>query len=240
MFRPLIAATLVIALAGGCGDKTFAPGTAAEGASPAPPRDLAQSEKPVGDPRELLENLSQDLLDKLKEVETDEEAALLEEEIWDAWLVSGSATVDTLMKRGLEYQQAEDLEGARDAFDRAIALKPDYAEAWNRRAVLFFEDGKYDEAVADLESAHARCPFSPPQRLALAARLCLVRFGVFFKERDDGAGHVLARRPFDAFQPRRGVDLHDNRPALRAQHVNTRHIEAHGLAGLQGRRLFRC
>lgn len=153
MFRPLIAATLVIALAGGCGDKTFAPGTAAEGASPAPPRDLAQSEKPVGDPRELLENLSQDLLDKLKEVETDEEAALLEEEIWDAWLVSGSATVDTLMKRGLEYQQAEDLEGARDAFDRAIALKPGYAEAWNRRAVLFFEDGKYDEAVADLETA---------------------------------------------------------------------------------------
>ena len=52
-----------------------------------------------------------------------------------------------------EYQQENDLEGARDAFDRAIALKPDYAEAWNRRATLFFNDGKYDEAVADLESA---------------------------------------------------------------------------------------
>ena len=37
-------------------------------------------------------------------------------------------------------------------FDRAIAIKPDYAEAWNRRALLFFNDGKYDEAIADLES----------------------------------------------------------------------------------------
>jgi tetratricopeptide (TPR) repeat protein len=153
MFHKAIAATLLIALAGACGDKSFAPGTAAEGASSAAPRELALSEKPVGDPRDLLENLSQDLLDKLKEVETDEEAAMLEEEIWDAWLVSGSATVDTLMKRGLEYQSSEDLEGARDAFDRAIALKPDYAEAWNRRAVLFFNEGKFDEAVADLESA---------------------------------------------------------------------------------------
>lgn len=153
MFRTAIAATCLLALLAACGDKTFSPGTAGESATGAAPHDLAQSEKPVGDPRELLENLSQDLLDKLKASESDEEAAMLEEEIWDAWLVSGSATVDTLMKRGLEYQSEDDIEGARDAFDRAIALKPDYAEAWNRRAVLFFKDGKYDEAVADLESA---------------------------------------------------------------------------------------
>lgn len=152
MVRTSIAAILLIALAGGCGDKTFAPGTAADGAG-ASAAGPARTEVNPDDPEAVLENLSQDLLDKLKEVETDEEAAMLEEEIWDAWLVSGSATVDTLMKRGLEYQQAEDLEGARDAFDRAIALKPDYAEAWNRRAVLFFNDGKFDEAVADLESA---------------------------------------------------------------------------------------
>ena len=53
---------------------------------------------------------------------------------------------------------AENLEAARDAFDRAIAILPDYAEAWNRRAVLFFNDGKYDEAIADLESALIREP----------------------------------------------------------------------------------
>ena len=138
-------------------DKAFSPGKSQEAAG-AKAKELAQSEKPVEDPRKALENLSQDLLDKLKSTETDEEAASIEEEVWDAWLVSGSPTVDVLMKRGLEFQEKNDLEGARDAFDRAIALRPEYAEAWNRRAVLFFNDGKYDEAIADLESALTREP----------------------------------------------------------------------------------
>ncbi len=126
----------------GCGDKSFSPGTA--GQAQAANQNAAASQP---------ENLSQELLDKLKDTKNEAEAATLEEEIYDAWLVSGSATVDTLMKRGLEYQQGEDLEGARDAFDKAIAILPDYAEVWNRRAALFFNDGKYDEAIKDLESA---------------------------------------------------------------------------------------
>jgi len=147
-----LALTLAAVLALSACDKSFAPGTAAEEGGPAA-KELAQSEKEVGDPREGLANLSQDLLDKLKETETDEEAAAIEEEVWDAWLVSGSPTVDVLMQRGLEYQQMQQLDDAREAFDRAISIQPEYAEVWNRRAVLFFNDGKYDEAIADLESA---------------------------------------------------------------------------------------
>jgi len=147
MFRYSLSAIALLALVAACGDKTFAPGTAGDAAPPAVAT-TAEGEA-VGEET----NLADDLLDKLKEVGTDEEATALETEIFETWLVSGSPTVDTLMQRGLEYQAAEDLEGARDAFDKAIAIKPDYAEAWNRRAVLFFNDGKYDEAVADLESA---------------------------------------------------------------------------------------
>lgn len=98
-------------------------------------------------------NLSQELLDKLKATESEDEAASIEEEVWDAWLVSGSGTVDILMRRGLDAQEQEDPELARDMFDRVIMIKPQYAEGWNRRALLFFNDGQYDEAVADLESA---------------------------------------------------------------------------------------
>lgn len=144
MYRLVL--TLSAALALTACDKSFAPGTAGDASAS---KELAAAE----DEKTGEGNLSQELLDKLKETETDAEAAALEEEVWDAWLVSGSPTVDVLMQRGLEYQQGENLEAARDAFDRAIALKPDYAEAWNRRAVLFFNDGKYDEAIADLESA---------------------------------------------------------------------------------------
>jgi len=112
----------------------------------------AENGKPGEDETKEIGNVSQELLDKLKTIGSDEEAAMVEEEIWDAWLVSGSGTVDILMKRGLEYQEQEDMEGAREMFDRVITIRPEYAEAWNRRALLFFNDGKYDEAVADLES----------------------------------------------------------------------------------------
>lgn len=146
MYRISIALAAVLALSA-C-DKSFAPGTAAD--------DAAKKVLAAGETAEGEGNISQDLLDKLKASESDSEAAALEEEVWDAWLVSGSPTVDVLMQRGLEYQEADNLDAARDAFDRAIAILPDYAEAWNRRAVLFFNAGKYDEAIADLETALTR------------------------------------------------------------------------------------
>jgi Tfp pilus assembly protein PilF len=99
------------------------------------------------------DSLSQELLDKLKKAATDAEAAELEEQVWDAWMNSGSPTVDILMKRGLEALEGDDPELARDMFDRAILIKPDYAEGWNRRSLLFFNEGKYGEAVQDIEAA---------------------------------------------------------------------------------------
>jgi len=146
MFRSILISLIVLPLATACGDKTFSPGPSAQ--TPGAAASSAEAEEAAEN-----KNISQELLDKLKATKDEAEATMLEEEIWDAWLVSGSATVDTLMERGLQYQENEDLEGARDAFDKAIAILPEYAEAWNRRAVLFFNAGKYDEAIADLESA---------------------------------------------------------------------------------------
>lgn len=102
---------------------------------------------------EAEKTLADELLDELTAAETSQEAALKEEEIWDAWLLSGSPTVDVLMQRGVEAQEARNLELARDMYDRALMIKPDYAEAWNRRALLYFNDGRYDEAMSDLEAA---------------------------------------------------------------------------------------
>jgi tetratricopeptide (TPR) repeat protein len=150
----LLSAALIVACGGPAADKAAAkdkPSVAAQAdALAANPADGAKTGED-GEKKELG-NVSQELLDKLKTTASEEEAARLEEEIWDAWLVSGSGTVDVLMKRGLDYQEQEDLDGAREMFDRIITIKPEYAEAWNRRALLFFNDGKYDEAVADLES----------------------------------------------------------------------------------------
>lgn len=156
----LLAATAALAL-GACdksGKSAAKPaGTEVAAADPkvAPPADGAaptDGAAKEGEEGKLPVDLSEELLGKLTASKSEEEAATLEEEIWDAWLLSGSPTVDILMKRGVEAQESEDIELARDMYDRAIIIKPDYAEAWNRRALLFFNDGKYDEAMADLES----------------------------------------------------------------------------------------
>jgi Tfp pilus assembly protein PilF len=57
------------------------------------------------------------------------------------------------MTRAQDAVEANDLDRARDMYDRAITIKPDYPEAWHRRARVFANDGKYDEAIADLEGA---------------------------------------------------------------------------------------
>ncbi len=90
---------------------------------------------------------------KLKNAPSESEANDLAQDIWDSWMESGSATVDMIMERGTEAQAVGDAETARAFFDRAILIKPDYPEAWNRRAGLFLQDENFPEALRDLEQA---------------------------------------------------------------------------------------
>ncbi len=143
--RYVLAAVLAGAALAACGEPSVSTEKQAQA--------LAGVDAAAAAPRASEDNLAQSLIDKLTEAEDAMDAAALEEEIWDAWLLSGSPTVDILMRRGVEAMETDDLELARDMFDRAILIKPAYAEGWARRAVIFFNDGQYDEAIADLESS---------------------------------------------------------------------------------------
>jgi len=93
---------------------------------------------------------SEELFEKLKNAEGEREVALAEADVLAAWMDSGSATVDLIMSRADEAVAAGDMEHARALYDRAILIKPDFPEAWNRRAALFLADDKFDEALRDL------------------------------------------------------------------------------------------
>lgn len=151
--RPVLLACVCLLAVSACdksgkGKLAAAPGDATA-AAPA----LGPDGKPLPGKDKPKESAANELLDKLSVAKTTEQAAAIEKDVWDAWLVSGSATVDILMKRGVEAQEHDEKDLARDMYDRAIMLKPEYAEGWNRRALLFFNDGKYDEAMADIEAA---------------------------------------------------------------------------------------
>jgi len=90
---------------------------------------------------------------RLKGAAEEAEAADIAADIWATWLESGSPTVDLLMQRAMEAVEYDDLETARELLDRVILLKPDYPEAWHRRAGLFLESENYPEAFRDLNEA---------------------------------------------------------------------------------------
>jgi tetratricopeptide (TPR) repeat protein len=87
-----------------------------------------------------------------------ESAKAIEQRIWALWFVSGSDTADLLMTRVRTALEAKDLDLAREVLDAIIDLKPDYVEAWNRRAMVFFMKKDYGRAMADIRQVLAREP----------------------------------------------------------------------------------
>ncbi len=91
------------------------------------------------------------LFDRLRTAKTEEEAKVVNAMIEVAMLQSGSDTIDLLMFRALSAVQNQDTALAMDLLDTVIALKPDYAEGWNKRATLYFMKRDYGKAISDVE-----------------------------------------------------------------------------------------
>jgi Tfp pilus assembly protein PilF len=85
-------------------------------------------------------------------------AQQIEAKIWRIWSESGSATVDILLERAQAAEAAGDAQLARSFLDQAVQLMPDYAEAYNRRAVLAFDADDAASALADIEDTLKREP----------------------------------------------------------------------------------
>lgn len=98
------------------------------------------------------------LFDQLAKAQSPAEAALIEDEIWRQWSDSGSPTLDLIMLRGLKALEAQEYAVALDMFSTAIEIQPDYAEAWNKRATLYYVINDYDAAIADVTQVLAREP----------------------------------------------------------------------------------
>jgi len=91
------------------------------------------------------------LFEKLQETQNPIEAKQLERQIWAAWSKSESDTLDALMGGGIAVMEKGDYGRAQEIFSTMIELKPDYAEAYNKRATVRFLAGDYAGSVADIE-----------------------------------------------------------------------------------------
>lgn len=92
-----------------------------------------------------------DLFQKLHDAPSEDDAKPIDALIQSRMMRSGSATVDLLMDRALVAVQADNKALAFDILDSVIALKPEYAEGWNKRATLYFLSHDYGKAISDVE-----------------------------------------------------------------------------------------
>jgi tetratricopeptide (TPR) repeat protein len=98
------------------------------------------------------------LFDALKAAPDGESAKAIEQRIWALWFASGSDTADLLMTRVKTAVEGKDLDLAAKLLDAIIEIRPEYAEAWNRRATLNFMKKDFGGALSDIRQVLAREP----------------------------------------------------------------------------------
>jgi tetratricopeptide (TPR) repeat protein len=79
-------------------------------------------------------------------------------EIWDIWRESGRPALDMMMLEGRRFMQQGILHSALGNFGFIIKVQPDFAEAWHKRATVYFLMGDYEASIADIERTVALEP----------------------------------------------------------------------------------
>jgi tetratricopeptide (TPR) repeat protein len=117
-----------------------------------PPSELPPIER--NDPNNNLDTL----FAALKIAPDEDSAKAIEDRIWALWMVSGSDTCNILMARVKAATDAKDYDLALKLLDDIVAIKPDYVEAWNERATIYYLKDDYAHAIADIGEVLAREP----------------------------------------------------------------------------------
>src|SRR5450432_1761862 len=98
------------------------------------------------------------LFEALKLAPDDTTAKTIEERIWALWVVSRSDTANLLMSRVKTAIEAQDTDLAIELLNDIVKIKPDYIEAWNRRATLYYMKKDYGHSLADIREVLRREP----------------------------------------------------------------------------------
>jgi tetratricopeptide (TPR) repeat protein len=98
------------------------------------------------------------LFGALKVAPDDTIAKAIEERIWAQWVISRSDTANLLMTRVKTAIEKHEMELAIELLDSIVKIKPDYIEAWNRRATLYYMKKDYGRSLADIREVLKREP----------------------------------------------------------------------------------
>jgi len=137
---------------------------AAQNATPPGPRP-GETIEPIQPPADVTRPHRADqvrgldfLFGALKVAPDAESAKQVENRIWAMWLASGSDTANLLMTRVKAAIDGKDLDLAIKLLDALVEIRPDYIEAWNRRATIYYMKKDYVRSMQDIRQVLAREP----------------------------------------------------------------------------------
>ena len=76
---------------------------------------------------------------------------LATQELWRRWFEQKGTMGLQLLQRSQLLQDQGNLDEAEAVLSQLIRTMPDFAEAWNRRAVVYFIQHRYRKAIADCQ-----------------------------------------------------------------------------------------
>jgi tetratricopeptide (TPR) repeat protein len=98
------------------------------------------------------------LFGALKAAPDEASAKHVEARIWALWMQTPSDTAALLMARAKAAMDAKQADVALKLLDAVIKLRPEYVEAWNRRATLYYMQNDYTHSLEDIEQVLSREP----------------------------------------------------------------------------------
>jgi tetratricopeptide (TPR) repeat protein len=111
------------------------------------------------------------------------EARPVEDAIWSAWMYHGHEEADTALERASADMAARRFDLAETRLAILLRRRPDWAEAWNKRATLCYLMERDDESV---EAIHRTLELEPRHFGALCG------LGEIFRLRGENGGALLA------------------------------------------------
>ncbi len=93
-----------------------------------------------------LDNLFSILLETKNDIEINQ----IVQNIWKIWYETNDPLIEADFYRGLESMRTGDIIMSVAFFTRVIEKKPNFAEAWNKRATAYFLLGNYYKSMSDI------------------------------------------------------------------------------------------
>ncbi len=84
---------------------------------------------------------------------------LAEKSLWSIWFHADSAENNQALRQAMEVAERGELRRAEELVSRLISVAPDFAEAYNQRAILYFRQGRFADSAHDCQRVISLNPY---------------------------------------------------------------------------------